>query len=301
MNTSHFGSAQLLPEIPVFRDLDNAFSTNEIRIAFCGNSMQYFNDCPRLVQQMIETAFPSSVRILQDSCLRGGATLSSLFQNGNGMSEKFGLVDDDIGQPTVSHLFRLPSVLSSSSNSDSSSWDFVVLNDHTQAPAREETAQDSKKVLAESYVPLLNGARPILIQTPAYRKAGIKDSEDLGDFESMTQRLREGLHSYLTVLPKHARIAPVGEAYRLIRQRNVKLWKLLYSWDHFHPSPYGTWLQACVIFCVCFGRRPPNYNAQWWERSRYMQPPDEPPLPRPTDEEAQQLLLIACEVTGVAP
>jgi hypothetical protein len=261
-----------------------------IRMAFCGNSILYYNDCPRLLQQMVETAFPA-VTVVQDSCLRGGANLHSLFERGNGMGTKFG-PSYDIGQPTVSQLLQ----------SESSGWHFVVINDHTQAPAREATAHKSQTALVDSYVPLLNGATPILIQTPAYRKRGINDSDDLGDFDTMTRLLREGLQSYLTVLSPNinARIAPVGEAYRLIRQRgNIDLWKRLYSWDDFHPSPYGTWLQACVIFCTMFGQPPPPYNAQWWERSRYMQPPDEMPLPLPTDEEARHLWYVACEVTGV--
>jgi hypothetical protein len=256
-----------------------------IRMAFCGNSILYYNDCPRLLQQMVETAFPAAT-VVQDSCLRGGANLYSLFERGNGMGTKFG-PSYDIGQPTVSQLLQ----------SHSSGWQFVVINDHTQAPAREATARKSQTALVESYVPLLNGAIPILIQTPAYRKRGINDSDDLGDFDNMTRLLREGLESYLTVLPPNinARIAPVGEAYRLIRQRgDTDLWKRLYCWDDFHPSP-----QACVIFCTMFGQPPPPYNAQWWERSRYMQPPDEMPLPLPTDEEARHLWYVACEVTGV--
>lgn len=265
---------------------DQSSSTNsEIRIAFCGNSMLYYNDSPNLIQQMIQTAFPSN-SVLQDSCLRGGATLRSLFQRGNGMGTKFGPLHE-IGQPTVSQLLS------------AKHWNFVVLNDHTQHPTREASASESRTVLGEVYAALMKGACPIIIQTPAYRKAGIKNSSDLGDFDAMTDHVRDGVMSYLSVLPNNARVAPVGEAYRVVRKRDIELWKRLYSWDDFHPSPYGTWLQACVVFCVCFGQRPPNYNAQWWEKCRYMQPPNEKPLPLPTDGEAMELLFIACVVTGV--
>jgi hypothetical protein len=123
-------------------------------------------------------------------------------------------------------------------------------------------------------------------------------------------------------------IAPVGEAYRYLHHHNPALWNKLYSWDDFHPSPHGTWLQACVIYCTCFGTKtadtpqqqprgdsgsnknsksvrlllppqPPVYNPLWWEKSRYMQPPDQKPLPLPTAEEAMELRRVACLVCGV--
>ena len=69
-----------------------------IAMAFLGNSMQYKNDCPRLVQQMVVqqaaavlilTSRITTTLVLQDSCLRGGASLPGLWRNGNGMAEKF--------------------------------------------------------------------------------------------------------------------------------------------------------------------------------------------------------------------
>ena len=46
-----------------------------VRVAFIGNSIQYYNDCPRFVANL------SSHRIIlhQDSYLRGGANLSELW------------------------------------------------------------------------------------------------------------------------------------------------------------------------------------------------------------------------------
>jgi hypothetical protein len=295
-----------------------------IAIAFVGNSMLYFNDCPRLVQQMLEEVVAV---VTQDSCLRGGATLTSLWKTGNGMSKKFATeqaifpqscsVDErkkqkraaaatavvgrpvyDIGAESVEQLLQ------------AESWDFVVLNDYTQGPARPESRMATETILREKYAPLLRkmNAIPVIVQTPAYRKPGIKDSEDLGDFETFTDTLAHGVRSYADTLTvsgiPDCRIAPVGEAYRYLYRNNPDLWKKLYSWDDFHPSPYGTWLQACVIYSTCFHRRlppppPPLYNALWWERSRYMQPPDEKPLPLPTEAEAMELQRVACLVCGV--
>lgn len=351
-----------------------------VSVAFCGNSILYFNDCPRLVQQMIEAAGAAAaagggggtarVTVTQDSCLRGGATLTTLWKHGNGMSQKFATpqaiigggtsetqctsnsTDDgecknsttpivhDVGAASVQDLLSLLKA----SPSKQRSWDYVVLNDYTQGPARAESRAETVRVLLEQYAPLLmqHGAIPILVQTPAYRKQGIKDTADLGDFDAFSDRLALGVQSYVEALRglqsstksddngnnsmAESRVAPVGEAYRYLHRHNHALWKKLYSWDDFHPSPYGTWLQACVIYCTMFSptsssssstttitasgsvlkkvvvvppQQPPVYNALWWERSRYMQPPDEKPLPLPTQAEAAELRRVACLVCGL--
>jgi hypothetical protein len=123
--------------------------------------MLYFNDCPRLVQQMIQAA-QKDVVVVQDSCLQGGATLTSLWGKGNDMLMKFATAQAlipvkskptlnnndnsvnpkqpkqyDIGAPTVEELLK------------SQARDFVVLNDYTQAPSRSQTCQESKDILRQ--------------------------------------------------------------------------------------------------------------------------------------------------------
>jgi hypothetical protein len=284
--------------------------------------MLYFNDCPRLLQQMIDASSHPKMTCIQDSCLRGGASLPSLFEKGNGMTERFAtpqaLTEEnnnfiqrsrrnpqkyDIGAATVPELLQ------------SRAWDTIIMNDYTQAPARSSLAAKSRQVLRDSYAPYFRqilqqrsstgACRVILIQTPAYRKPGINQSEDLGDFHAMTDALAAGVQSYVDTLNKEcgipAQIAPVGEAYRYLKLHHLELFHKLYSWDDFHPSPYGTWLQACVLYAVLFQTPPPPYNAMWWEQSRYMQPPDQKPLPLPTDAEAAVLAQVACTVLGIDP
>jgi hypothetical protein len=56
------------------------------RIAFIGNSMMYYNDLPRLLEELSEG------RIRQNSCLHGSTGAPTLYQvliNGNGMFQKF--------------------------------------------------------------------------------------------------------------------------------------------------------------------------------------------------------------------
>jgi hypothetical protein len=122
---------------------------------------------------------------------------------------------------------------------------------------------------------------------------------DLGDFDECTDRLASGIQECsqeLDATGLESRIAPVGEAYRWLYHYNTALWKKLYSWDHFHPSLYGTWLQACVIYICCYSLIPFAYNPQWWEASRYMQTPTEKPLSLPTEQEAAESHGTACLV-----
>jgi hypothetical protein len=274
---------------------------------------------------------------MQNSCLRGGASLPSLFEKGNGMQERFATpparrkprsvndddVEYDIGASTVVELLETKP-----------SWDYIILNDHTQAPAREASAQRTREYLRKYYAPYFrqqnknhhhyqknmdknqtitknSGTRILLIQTPAYRVPGIKESEDLGDFDTMTDAVASGVSSYVHCLRQqanvsHVRMAPVGQAYRIIRRHHPHLFPKLYALDDFHPSPYGTWLQACVLYCIMFQKPPPTYNASWWKQSRYMMPVlgemDEFPSSFiPTDEEAQELAQVACTLVGVQP
>ena len=272
-----------------------------IRVAFLGNSILYFNDCPRLVESMLQTRYQT---VHQDSCLRGGATLPSLYHSGNGMRNKFAAPpaqrtsDDgslDIGAPSVPELLRREEP-----------WDFVVLNDHTQSPARAKSRQATLEALLDWYVPLWKQSSPdatiVLLQTAAYRYPNVNHSDDLGNFEAYTDKLTTGYQEYVKTLIKagiQARLAPVGQAFAHLFHHQPSLWHKLYSHDDFHFSPHGTWLEACVIYCTVTGVPPPAYQETWWERSRRMQPDDEPALPLPTVDEAEDLRVVAMRVCGL--
>lgn len=370
-------------------DSDNKNVKHVVSVAFLGNSMLYFNDCPRLVERLLlecgcyddanaNSRSRSRVRVHQESCLRGGATLSSLWEKGNGMQEKFRTLpakrrknngdddedDDDceydIGAPTVSQLIQnqqawlqqqqqeqQESNTTTSRHSTTTTLfeSFIVLNDHTQGPTREKTRQQTIEILQSAYAPLIyynddsaaaesssSTVVPppppvvIFIQTPAYKVEGMRGSEDLGSFDEFTNRVAHGVAQYaqvmqqernnqrLQIIPQQqdaaaCRVAPVGEAFRYLRHHNPELWSKLYSWDNFHPSPHGTWLQACVLFGVMTKRPVPvetcgpllrdMSSTSWWHSwSRRMQPPEEGALPLPTFEEALELVRVASLVCG---
>ena len=282
-----------------------------IRVGFLGNSILYYNDCPRLLEHMLQQQYSN---VKQDSCLRGGASFISLLKYGNGMEQKFAtpaaMRDDgsyDIGSPTVRDLLVDTPVR------DGSSWDFVVMNDFTQAPAREETRDETIKVLKEAYLPMIptDDTTVIFVQTAAYRR-DVKNSEEIGDFDEFTSALQKGYAKYAQAIP-NSKVAPFGQAYQYIR-RNLKklgykiafddpnsLWYKLYARDDFHPSPHGTLLEASVLYCTITGKQPPTYEISWWKTARYMQPPGGKQLPLPTAEEGRVLQEVASIVCGLEP
>jgi hypothetical protein len=191
----------------------------------------------------------------------------------------------DIGSPTVSQL------LSSREN-----WNYVVMNDHTQSPARSDKKIESMKALEEGYIPLLKKTTPpavvIFIQTAAY-KSFVKDSQVIGSFDEFTTKLWKGYTEYVDLLKTsgiQATIAPVGLAYQHIKQTDPDLWSKLYGHDDFHPSPHGTLLEASMIYSAITNTKLSTYDINWWNTARYMQPPDESSLPLPTNDEASMLI-----------
>ena len=165
---------------PLDTDAKGAAAVRRTAVAFFGNSILYYNDTPRLIESL------SGGPVEQNSCLRGGVTFEQLLSKGNGMDVKF--VSEDKGAPDVASLL-------------SRSWHYVVMNDYTQAPAREESRRASVEVLKTQIAPLLEqcGGTPVLLETWAYR-AHTKGSDDLGDHAEFTSRLQEGYREYAAAL-----------------------------------------------------------------------------------------------------
>jgi len=270
---------------------------HEIRVAFLGNSILYFNDCPRVLESMLESKFST---VTQSSCLRGGTSLKELWTQGNGMARKFAS-----GKPRSNGTYDIGASSVHALLSDNT-WNYCVVNDFTQGPAREQTRDESKLMLRQCYAPLFikSGATPVVLQTAAYRKS-IRNTSDLGSVEEWTRKLDEGCREYLAVLKdclpesQAPRYAPVGNVFFTIYNDNLVLWEKLFYTDDFHPSPHGTWLQACILYCIVVGEAPPTYSPSIWKRARYMQRVKKEPMPLPTVEEAALLREYACNECGI--
>tara|TARA_B100000524_G_scaffold81852_1_gene37619 strand:- start:8045 stop:8878 length:834 start_codon:yes stop_codon:yes gene_type:complete len=268
----------------------------DVRVAFLGNSILYFNDCPRL----LEAISAPDVRFVHDCCLQGGANLAKLLAKGSNMfqpseaSER----DDgthDVGATTVEGLLE-----------QAGGWDFVIVQDHTQAPARSKTQLEGINVLKNELAPMIDstGAIPILLATHAYREP-VKGSEEFGTVPEFTRALRDGYSKYASTLAialpedKTPRVAPFGTAMLRVHEERPALWRELFDSDNFHLSPIGTFLEACVLHHTIFGKPPPVPSepiAQLWARSRRMGRPGEPPLRFPSAEECEYLRNVATRV-----
>jgi len=88
---------------------------NTKRVAFIGNSIIYYNDCPRFLVNLSQ----GHVNIHQDSCLRGGTNLQQLWEQGNGMSEH-GFKEQQ-EYPTVQSLLEC--------SKDKQTYDYIIFND----------------------------------------------------------------------------------------------------------------------------------------------------------------------------
>lgn len=278
---------------------------NGVTVAFLGNSILYFNDTPRFLFNL------GSKKIRhQNSCLRGGTTLTELYTLGNGM-KRHGFATDnalmengeyDIGSPTVHDLLQ-----------SNAKWDVVVMNEHTQGPARQSTREEFQSTLLQKYAPLISTNSPkatvIFVETAAYRLQGINNSQDLGTTEQFQQSIREGIQSYIQVLHDNtsisARMAPVGTAFLHVHNENYDLWEKLFDpWDSFHPSPTGTFLQGCVLYCTIFGAAPPTCPgtreeiAALWTDARMMHPKKKgnDGVPLPSVSEVEYLWKVAWDV-----
>ncbi|KAL3795499.1 hypothetical protein ACHAWO_003299 [Cyclotella atomus] len=291
------------------------------RVAFVGNSIQYFNDTPRFLTQLCRHETQDSCTLAdmpydafiehQDSCFCGGTNLSELWQQGNGMlkhgyrsKEAITGIDEDgndvydVGAPTVEDLLQ-------------HDWDFVIFNDHTQGPVRKDSRDATIDILVNKYIPLIAHCKavPVIIETAAYRFEGINNSQDLGTAIEFQKKIRDGILCYIDVLNRELpsvnrpRIAPVGAAFLHVYKENVELWQQLFdSFDNFHPSPKGTFLQGCVLFCTMLGSPPPlPYNereiASLWKDARMMNPVNRTKgyeiMPFPTVEEAIYFCRVA--------
>eukprot|EP00586_Coscinodiscus_wailesii_P000252 CAMPEP_0172481212 /NCGR_PEP_ID=MMETSP1066-20121228/6891_1 /TAXON_ID=671091 /ORGANISM="Coscinodiscus wailesii, Strain CCMP2513" /LENGTH=269 /DNA_ID=CAMNT_0013243261 /DNA_START=204 /DNA_END=1013 /DNA_ORIENTATION=+ len=256
----------------------------------------------------------SNNNIKQNSCLRPSSTLKGFLEYGNGMETIWrtenALNDNgeyDIGARNVTAL------LYGDNRHNAPQWDYVVMNDRSHNPAQNKTRQISLNVLQKGYAPMLAniGATPVFIATHAYRN-NTNITATLGDVPTYTARVKQGYEQYSQTLSQllptsHTPlIAPVGDAFLIVWRENLNLWYKLYNTDGLHPSPHGTYLQGCVIYCTIYGKAPlksmalPKDVSVMFRNARAMQPDGLTPggdyLPYPNYEEALYLYDVAVRV-----
>ena len=292
-------------------------SRKHLKIAFVGNSIIFIHDGPGLLVAMLEASGDYDT-VEYDACLSAGASLVTLWRDhdpmvSGGCSPQFSTT----GPMTMERL--LVGDNEDPTQQQKKEWDFVVMNDQTMAPAFAATRRKSLNMLNTTYAPKLYhaGATPIFLQTAAYRTKKARDAYGLGTFEGFTQKLADGYQAYASTLtdyfekqnklqqppsptnqpcPTKAWIAPAGSAYAFLQHNPGKLdlFDKLYLDDDVHPSPYGTWLQACAVYSIITGKAPPRYSAKFWFKTA--RGPMRTRYPVPSQTEGNALRDVAWQI-----
>jgi hypothetical protein len=150
-------------------------------------------------------------------------------------------------------------------------WDAVVLQSYStldaKAPGNPARLVDAAQTIGNAMRERNAGVALFLTATWAradlvYDKPSPWHGEPL---EHMTAAIRSGYDEARTAMA-HARVLPVGDAWELamaeqvadpnpydgIEFNKVDLW----SWDHYHASTYGYYLEALVAFGTITGKDP---------------------------------------------
>jgi hypothetical protein len=145
------------------------------------------------------------------------------------------------------------------------SWDIMVLQEQSQMP---ELAQDQVEQFILPYALTLSkavhraspAARTVFYETWG-RRAGdaqfCKVRPEVCTYQGMQDRI-DATYRFLTERASGI-LAPVGEAWSEVRRSHPEI--ELYSGDGGHPSPQGTYLAACVLYAVLFGKTPAGASA----------------------------------------
>ena len=182
---------------------------SEVRILFIGNSFTSYHDLPKMVADLAEAGGQRPVRY--ESQTPGGYTLEQHWKDRK----------------------ALPRI-------QSGRWDFVVLQDQSEAPIlrRDAMFEYGKKFDAEIKK---QRAKTILYETWAL--------QNKPDQQTAISKAYEGLSKEL-----NARLAPVGNAWQTALGSDKKL--VLHDTDQKHPNAAGTYLAACVFYATIYSKSP---------------------------------------------
>lgn len=207
---------------------------DSLRALFIGNSYTYYNQLVRQVQALAaSTGHKLSVKLVE----HGGWTLRQ-----------------HVADPETIKAIQ------------EGNWDFVILQEHSKAPACENRQWVKKNVYsaAHSLDSLCHLYSP-KGKTIFYMTWG----HNIDTYDSMQQRLAE---NYLEITKQlNAWCAPVGMAWKRVRMENRHI--ILYDPDHSHPSLQGSYL-AANVFCSVLFRKP--YTSTYYanlpkEQALYLQ------------------------------
>lgn len=210
-----------------------------VKVLFIGNSYTYYHHLPQLCSGM--AASVGDVLITDQSTV-GGYRLQQHSINSNTLDKIKN------GSPDYNN------------NKAKTSWDFVVLQEHSQLPSNPDKEVETGVLpyvhFLDSMIHQYNGqAKTVFYQTWG-RKNG--DSSRCAAWPPVcTYR---GMDSLLQVSytrmakNNNALLAPVAAVWRFIREKHPAI--ELYYKDESHPAAAGSYAAACCFYTVFFKKDP---------------------------------------------
>jgi hypothetical protein len=188
-----------------------------LHVLFIGNSQIYFNDLPRTVEALAESAPKDRIRIQADRLVSGGASLERLWSAGTGQ-----------GTARAKILEK--------------KWDVVILQEIYNANVKSFS----------KYAPLFheliqkNGSRTVLFCTASVSQLYPKGFQELHDMHiAMGKRLHVPVAAAGKAWLSYWGEKPTAE------QRLA-----LYDADKAHPGKKGSYIYACTLYAALTGRSP---------------------------------------------
>ncbi|MCK5707722.1 MAG: DUF4886 domain-containing protein [Candidatus Aureabacteria bacterium] len=198
-------------------------SKKTVKVLFIGNSLISTNNLPGMVADIAKS---HGYRVIYDSHTPGGARL----KNHNSDAKVLQKIKER-------------------------SWDFVVFQEQGQYPgfSKKQLSRDVfpyAKRLAQKVKKANDRSKVVFYMTMA-RCNGDSDNKNVSlellTYEGTQKRVNR---CYLEMgKDNKALIAPVGEVWRVVREKKPRL--NLYS-DGIHPNVTGTYLAACVFYTTLF-------------------------------------------------
>ncbi|CAL8463524.1 g3058 [Coccomyxa elongata] len=214
-----------------------------MRVLFVGNSFIHYNGgAEKVVTRLLEEQLGAKVYTRRYA--PGGYTWSQHLT--------------DAKDPSRS-LYKLLG------NGATKPWDYIIFQEQSQAPALggKETLLSYQALSGLVELAKMRSAHPVLLMTWGYLEGDkLEHPTIFPDYHAMQERLANGYLSLATRLQQDFNIsslvAPAGLAWqhihKLLHKQDAaelpagkKTFFALYAKDGIHPSPFGTYLQACII------------------------------------------------------
>ena len=211
-------------------------NAQEINVLFLGNSYTQVNNLPSVLVNLSQDA---SHLMMVESNTPGGYTFDQHSQNATSLEKiRKGI------------------------------WDYVVLQEQSQMPSIDYYRYSNMYPAAERLRDTIRKYNPcaeIILYMTWGRRDGGQQCENYGDGLYCSADFRDFDHMQDTMTSSYYELtqrlkcncAPAGEAWRTaIHQTEINL----FSTDGSHPSTYGTYLTACVLFGSIWEESPVGLN-----------------------------------------